>query len=185
MTDPGITLNIYNKPPELEDNNSDNINQNETGLNQTSDSSPQDTAENIRPDETSAPRPNYNFQMEDNTRNDLPVNYQNNLQPIPIRQYPYPMLGYPQNPPMGAVPVTPVPAPMIQPYNPQIVQPVIVQQRPVNQQTEKIIITKKKSDDGNAECCGFLAGCGAVLAACCLLSLCAGGGGHGGRRGRW
>ena len=88
MAEPGITLNIYNKPPKFDDvdnnnndnnnggnnvndnnNNNDNINEiNQTAadINQTLNLPTRSKVENIRMDATSAPRANYEY---DNTRN--------------------------------------------------------------------------------------------------------------------
>ena len=197
MADPGITLNIYNKPPQLNedeenndnnDNNNNNINQTATDINQTTNLPTKSVVENGRIDATSAPRANYNINIADNTRNNniaqpppIPVNYQRNIQPIPMQQYPQQMIR-----PMV---VTPVATPMVQPYNvqyPQYAQPVIIQQPNVNNQPRTVVIRKEKRESSSSsDCCaGFLGGCGACLAACCLLSLCAGGG-RGYRRGRW
>ena len=191
MTDPGITLNIYNKPPEFEENANNDINQAQEGVNTTLDLPTQSVVNNIRANASSAPEANQGFQPVENTRNDTVEssdNYESNVQPIPIQQYPQPIIGYPP-PQMGAIPVTPIQTPMVQPYNAQYAQPVIVQQRVNNPPPPKtVIIRKKKEKNPSAgDCCtGFLAGCGAFLAACCLISLCSGGGGRRyGRRGRW
>ena len=192
MTDPGITLNIYNKPPEFEENTNNDINQAEEGVNTTLDLPTQSVVNNIRANASSAPQANQGFQPVENTRNNTVEssdNYESNVQPIPIQQYPQPIIGYPP-PQMGAIPVTPIQTPMVQPYNAQYAQPVIVQQRVNNPPPppKTVIIRKKKEKNPSAgDCCnGFLAGCGAFLAACCLISLCSGGGGRRyGRRGRW
>ena len=70
-------------------------------------------------------------------------NYESNVQPIPIQQYPQPIIGYPP-PQMGAIPVTPIQTPMVQPYNAQYAQPVIVQPRVNNPPPKAIIIKKRK-----------------------------------------
>ena len=191
MTDPGITLNIYNKPPEFEENTNNDINQAEEGVNTTLDLPTQSVVNNIRANASSAPQANQGFQPVENTRNNTVEssgNYESNVQPIPIQQYPQPIMGYPP-PQMGAIPVTPIQTPMVQPYNAQYAQPVIVQQRVNNPPPPKTVIIKKKKEKNPSagDCCtGFLAGCGAFLAACCLISLCSGGGGRRyGRRGRW
>ena len=191
MTDPGITLNIYNKPPEFEENANNDINQAEEGVNTTLDLPTQSVVNNIRANASSAPQANQGFQPVENTRNNTVEssdNYESNVQPIPIQQYPQPIIGYPP-PQMGAIPVTPIQTPMVQPYNAQYAQPVIVQQRVNNPPPPKTVIIKKKKEKNPSagDCCtGFLAGCGAFLAACCLISLCSGGGGRRyGRRGRW
>ena len=191
MTDPGITLNIYNKPPEFEENTNNDINQAEEGVNTTLDLPTQSVVNNIRANASSAPEANKGFQTVENTRNNTlesSDNYESNVQPIPIQQYPQPIIGYPP-PQMGAIPVTPIQTPMVQPYNAQYAQPVIVQQRVNNPPPPKTVIIRKKKEKNQSagDCCtGFLAGCGAFLAACCLISLCSGGGGRRyGRRGRW
>ena len=191
MTDPGITLNIYNKPPEFEENANNDINQAEEGVNTTLDLPTQSVVNNIRANASSAPQANQGFQPVENTRNNTVEssdNYESNVQPIPIQQYPQPIIGYPP-PQMGAIPVTPIQTPMVQPYNAQYAQPVIVQQRVNNPPPPKTVIIRKKKEKNQSagDCCtGFLAGCGAFLAACCLISLCSGGGGRRyGRRGRW
>ena len=176
-----------------------NINQeDEEGVQQTLDlptKSVLDNMDNVRANASSAPKANYGVQPLNNTANnntmESPGNYQSSVQPIPTQQYPQPIMGYPQ-PQMGAIPVTPIQTPMVQPYNAQYAQPVIVQPR-VNNPPPKTIIVKKreKENPSSGDCCtGFLAGCGAFLAACCLLSLCSSGGGRRygrryGRRGRW
>ena len=191
MTDPGITLNIYNKPPEFEENTNNDINQAEEGVNTTLDLPTQSVVNNIRANASSAPQANQGFQPVENTRNNTVEssdNYESNVQPIPIQQYPQPIMGYPP-PQMGAIPVTPIQTPMVQPYNAQYAQPVIVQQRVNNPPPPKTVIIRKKKEKNQSagDCCtGFLAGCGAFLAACCLISLCSGGGGRRyGRRGSW
>ena len=189
MTDQGITLNIYDKPPQLDDTNADNINQTEAELNATNTLPTKTMLDNIRPDVSSAPKANYNPIIRDNTREDnedsSSSNYQNNVKPIPIQQYPQPIIYRP--PPINQIPIAPAPTPVIQPYrppynpqyNPQYAQPVIIRQ---NNQTPNVIFKEEKKDNSSKDCCaGFLTGCGAVLAACCLLSLCSGGG----RRRRW
>ena len=207
MAEPGITLNIYNKPPKFDDvdnnnndnnnggnnvndnnNNNDNINEiNQTAadINQTLNLPTRSKVENIRMDATSAPRANYEY---DNTRNnnrvEPPINYQRNIQPNPIQQYPQQMMTYPQRP----IYVTPVATPMVQPYNmqyPRYAQPIIIRQPNVNTQRPKTVIVKKQKRDNSGDCCaGLLGGCCAALTACCLLSMCCGGG-RGYRRGRW
>ena len=63
MADPGITLNIYNKPPQLNedeenndnnDNNNNNINQTTSDINQTTNLPTKSVVENGRIDATSA-----------------------------------------------------------------------------------------------------------------------------------
>ena len=166
MAEPGITLNIYNKPPKFDDvdnnnndnnnggnnvndnnNNNDNINEiNQTAadINQTLNLPTRSKVENIRMDATSAPRTNYEY---DNTRNnnrvEPPNNYQRNIQPNPIQQYPQQMMTYPQRP----IYVTPVATPMVQPYNmqyPRYAQPIIIQQPNVNTQRPKTVIVRKQ-----------------------------------------
>ena len=194
MTDPGITLNIYNKPPDLEENTNKDINQeDEEGVQQTLDLPTKSVVDNvgsIRANASSAPKANYGVPPVNNTTNNNTVetsdNYESSVQPIPTQQYPQPIMGYPQ-PQMRAIPVTPIQTPMVQPYNAQYAQPVIVQPRVNNPPPKAIIIKKRKKENPSpGDCCtGFLAGCGAFLAACCLLSLCTSGGGRYGRRGRW
>ena len=194
MTDPGITLNIYNKPPDLEENTNKDINQeDEEGVQQTLDLPTKSVVDNVGsviPNASSAPKANYGVPPVDNTTNNNTVetsdNYESSVQPIPTQQYPQPIMGYPQ-PQMRPIPVTPIQTPMVQPYNAQYAQPVIVQPRVNNPPPKAIIIKKReKENPSRGDCCtGFLAGCGAFLAACCLLSLCTSGGGRYGRRGRW
>ena len=148
MTDPGITLNIYNKPPELEENTNNDINQAEEGVNTTLDLPTQSVVNNIRANASSAPQANQGFQPVENTRNNTVEssdNYESNVQPIPIQQYPQPIIGYPPTQ-MGAIPVTPIQTPMVQPYNAQYAQPVIVQQRVNNPPPPKTVIIKKKKE---------------------------------------
>ena len=190
MTDPGITLNIYNKPPQFQDNTNDNINQNETGLNLSSDL-PQSNLDNIRNNETSAPNANYAQQTMDNTRNEnfeSSVNYQSSVEPIPIRPYPQQkIIAYQQIPIAQVRPmaVTPIATPTVQPYHRQCGQPVIIQQKQNNQQPTTYIVKEEKKKDDSC-CTAFLAGCGTFLAACCcLLCLSGAAGGGRGRRGRW
>ena len=197
MTDPGITLNIYNKPPKFEDNTNDNtndnINQNETGLNLSSNL-PQSNLDNIRNNETSAPNANYGQQTMDNTRNnnfESSVNYQSSVQPIPIQPYPQQkIIGYQQIPiaQVRPIAVTPITTPIVRPYNnPQYGRPVIIQQKQNNQQPTTYIIKEEKKKKDDSCCTGFMAGLGTFLAACCcLLCLSGAAGGRGrGRRGRW
>ena len=196
MTDPGITLNIYNRPPQIEEenDNNDNNNQNETNENINNEIPP----DNLRIDATSAPRAN-NLQTMDNTRNEMVDTIKNNqssLPPNPEQQYqgrPMQIYAY-QNPPIRPVqPMMVVPAqqqvipqynaPYNVQYTPSPYQPVIIQQPPKNPPQRVIIQEKQKKDDTAKNCFGgFLAGCCAALTACCLLSLCASGGR---RRGRW
>ncbi len=196
MTDPGITLNIYNRPPQIEEenDNNDNNNQNETNENINNEIPP----DNLRIDATSAPRAN-NLQTMDNTRNEMVDTIKNNqssLPPNPEQQYqgrPMQIYAY-QNPPIRPVqPMMVVPAqqqvipqynaPYNMQYTPSPYQPVIIQQPPKNPPQRVIIQEKQKKDDTAKNCFGgFFAGCCAALTACCLLSLCASGGR---RRGRW
>ena len=196
MTDPGITLNIYNRPPQIEEenDNNDNNNQNETKENINNEIPP----DNLRIDATSAPRAN-NLQTMDNTRNEMVDTIKNNqssLPPNPEQQYqgrPMQIYAY-QNPPIRPVqPMMVVPAqqqvipqynaPYNMQYTPSPYQPVIIQQPPKNPPQRVIIQEKQKKDDTAKNCFGgFFAGCCAALTACCLLSLCASGGR---RRGRW
>ena len=196
MTDPGITLNIYNKPPQIEEenDNKDNNNQNETNENINNELPP----DNLRIDATSAPRAN-NLQTMDNTRNEMVDTIKNNqssLPPNPEQQYqgrPMQIYAY-QNPPIRPVqPMMVVPAqqqvipqynaPYNMQYTPSPYQPVILQQPPPKNPQAVIIQEKQKKDDTAKNCFGgFFAGCCAALTACCLLSLCASGGR---RRGRW
>ena len=196
MTDPGITLNIYNRPPQIEEenDNNDNNNQNETNENINNEIPP----DNLRIDATSAPRAN-NLQTMDNTRNEMVDTIKNNqssLPPNPEQQYqgrPMQIYAY-QNPPIRPVqPMMVVPAqqqvipqynaPYNMQYTPSPYQPVIIQQPPKKPPQRVIIQEKQKKDDTAKNCFGgFFAGCCAALTACCLLSLCASGGR---RRGRW
>ena len=196
MTDPGITLNIYNRPPQIEEenDNNDNNNQNETNENINNELPP----DNLRIDATSAPRAN-NLQTMDNTRNEMVDTIKNNqssLPPNPEQQYqgrPMQIYAY-QNPPIRPVqPMMVVPAqqqvipqynaPYNMQYTPSPYQPVIIQQPPPKNPQAVIIQEKQKKDDTAKNCFGgFFAGCCAALTACCLLSLCASGGR---RRGRW
>ena len=196
MTDPGITLNIYNRPPQIEEenDNNDNNNQNDTNENINNEIPP----DNLRIDATSAPRAN-NLQTMDNTRNEMVDTIKNNqssLPPNPEQQYqgrPMQIYAY-QNPPIRPVqPMMVVPAqqqvipqynaPYNVQYTPSPYQPVIIQQPP-NKNPQAVIIQEKQKKDDTAKNCfgGFFAGCCAALTACCLLSLCASGGR---RRGRW
>ena len=196
MTDPGITLNIYNRPPQIEEENdkNDNNNQNETNENINNEIPP----DNLRIDATSAPRAN-NLQTMDNTRNEMVDTIKNNqssLPPNPEQQYqgrPMQIYAY-QNPPIRPVqPMMVVPAqqqvipqynaPYNMQYTPSPYQPVIIQQPP-KKPPQRVIIQEKQKKDNTAKNCfgGFFAGCCAALTACCLLSLCASGGR---RRGRW
>ena len=196
MTDPGITLNIYNRPPQIEEenDNNDNNNQNDTNENINNEIPP----DNLRIDATSAPRAN-NLQTMDNTRNEMVDTIKNNqssLPPNPEQQYqgrPMQIYAY-QNPPIRPVqPMMVVPAqqqvipqynaPYNMQYTPSPYQPVIIQQPPKKPPQRVIIQEKQKKDDTAKNCFGgFFAGCCAALTACCLLSLCASGGR---RRGRW
>ena len=197
MTDPGITLNIYNRPPQIEEenDNNDNNKQNETNENINNELPP----DNLRIDATSAPRAN-NLQTMDNTRNEMVDTIKNNqssLPPNPEQQYqgrPMQIYAY-QNPPIRPVqPMMVVPAqqqvipqynaPYNMQYTPSPYQPVIIQQQPPPKNPQAVIIQEKQKKDDTAKNCfgGFFAGCCAALTACCLLSLCASGGR---RRGRW
>ena len=195
MTDPGITLNIYNKPPQIGENqiDNDNNNQNETNLNLKNDLPNKSSI-----DPTPAPSPNY-LQSIDNTRNesmDTIENNQSSVPPVPVQyQGPQtPIYGQPR--PMQPIMVMPNPQP-VQP----VLQPIYRDQNNPYQQGQVIIMQEnpnaleinkakaqhiwydgsKKSDD-TKKCCGFLAGCLTFLATCCLISWCIGGSG---RRGRW
>ena len=188
MTDQGITLNIYDKPPQIGDNTNDNINDKGPELNLNTNRLPEypsnldNVRDNTRSNINSAPRANYGrTTLEgtgttessiDSTRNP------NNIQPIPIQQYP---IIYP-NTPIRPMPVTPI-VPQGQ-YNPQYGQPIIVQQRNVPQQRQVIIEERQKKQDKSDCCAGFLGGLAACCAVCCLLLLCAGGSGGGRHRGR-
>ena len=194
MTDEGITLNIYNKPPEFQDNTSDNINQTEAGLNATNNLPTKSVLDQLQPNFTSAPGANFGLQTADNTRennDESTENNQSSVQQAPMQQYPPPILGYQQTP-MNPVRMTPARPPIVQPYNPaynqpynpQYAQPVVIRQNVNNQRPKTVVIQEQKEDTTAKDCCtGFLATCGAICAVCCLLSLCSGGG-HG-RRGRW
>ena len=197
MADQGITLNIYDKPPQINDNTNDTIYNNETGLNLNTNRLPEypSTLDNIR-DNTrnninSAPRANYGRSTLEGTGTtessiDSTRNPNNIQSPIPIQ--PYPIIY--QQPQINQVPVTPVVSPIQ--YNPQYGQPVIMQQGNIiqqknNQQPETVIIQENevKKKDNTSDCCaGFLAGLASCCAICCLLMLCSGGGGGSGRRGR-
>ena len=198
MADPGITLNIYNKPPEIEANPNDNNNPNETRANLNDENQSNDYDNNIRVDSTSAPRANNGLQTTDNNRNeslDTTGNNQSSLPPIPQQYRAPPMY---QRPPVQPHLITPVRPQVIQPYNnPQYPrytsnpysQPVIIQQQSPQdkQQVQTIYIdqTEKKDDDTAKNCCeGLLAGYCAILGTCCLLSICFGPPGRE-RRGRW
>ena len=193
MTDPGITLNIYNKPPKIEGNQIDNNNQNETNLNLKNDIPDKSS---IYP--TPSPSPNY-LQSIDNTRNesvDTIENNQSSLPPVPP-QYQRPQMQiYGQTRPVQPIMVIPNPQPVQPilrpiyrgPNNPyQGQRPVIIMQQDPRQlqgnnvNAQPIIIKEKKKDNTDKACCGFLAGCMTFLTTCCLISWCIGGG----RRGRW
>ena len=161
MTDTGITLNIYNKPPQFEDNTIDNINQTKTAINATNTLPTKSLLDNLRVDQTSAPRANYDAQITDKTRDNTRnnnndeespnPNYQNNERPIPIQQYPQqPAMRY-QQPQINQIPINPVLQPVAQPYimpyNAQYAQPVIVQQR-TNYRPKTMVIKEKRKDDG-------------------------------------
>ena len=198
MTDQGITLNIYDKPPKLNDNTNDNINDKEPELNLNTNRLPEypnnldNIRDNTRNELNSAPRPNYGRSTLEGTGTtgttnssiDSTTNPNNTQSPIPMQ--PYPIIY--QQPPV-------IPTPMVRPvqYSPQYGQPVILQQRNIQPQQPKTVIikeTQKGNKKQTEDCCaGFLAGIASCCAICCLLMLCSGGGGgryHGGRRGgRW
>ena len=186
MADQGITLNIYDKPPEINDNTNDNIKETQPGLNLNPNRLPEypsnlDNVRNNTRSSVSAPGVNYNsttIQGTGTTESSIDsTGGPNNVRPVPIQQYP---IVYQQQ--VRPIVYTPV-YPQGQ-YNPQYAQPVIVQQR--NNQQPTYIINEKKVKKNNDDDCGagFLAGLCACCAACCLLLLCCGGGGPGGRPGR-
>ena len=204
MADQGITLNIYDKPPEINDNTNDNIKETQPGLNLNPNRLPEypsnlDNVRNNTRSSVSPPGVNYNsttIQGTGTTESSIDsTGGPNNVRPVPIQQYPIvyqqqvrPIVYTPVYPqgqynPQYAQPVI-VQQRNNQQQNPQYAQPVIVQQR--NNQQPTYIINEKKVKKNNDDDCGagFLAGLCACCAACCLLLLCCGGGGPGGRPGR-
>ena len=193
MTDPGITLNIYNKPSRFEENQDDNINQTETNLNVNNE-----FADNLRTDSTPAPRAN-NLQTIDNTRNESVKTIDNNqssLPPIPQQNQGPPTPMYVQGQPVQPMMIIQnLPTVMTtcknsyNQYNPYQQQVIVIQQDPNQQQRNKanddqtITVQDQTKNDDPKDCCkAFFAGCCLMLAACGLLCLCFGG--ERGRRGR-
>ena len=208
-----VTLNIYNRPPQLADDSSGNINQTDFNLNTDKPQINQNYYDNIRngipQNYNSAPRTKYlkknniessieeSSSSTDNNHNNTPV------MPAPVQ---YPQFQQPiyQQVPLQPVQVgqpiqmAPMGNPMITPYNSPYGQPIVVQQRvnknrnkPINNAPKTIIIRERepaRSHKSGEDCCaGFLAGFAACLACCCLMGLCCPGphGHHGPHRGRW
>ena len=187
MTDSGITLNIYNKPTQIEGNQNDNNNQSETNLNINDNY----FADNLRIDSTSAPRAN-NLQTIDNTRNESVETIENNQSSLPHipqqnQKPPMPIYGY-QTPPVKPImdiPTSPsVTAPYKNPYNqyyPYPQQVIIIQQDPNQQQGHKendqTNITQDNRDNNNyMDLCGYLAECCKEFVTCWCLCPCFRGG---------
>ena len=196
MNDPGITLNIYNKPSQFEENQDDNINQTETNLNLNNE-----FADNLRTDSIPAPRAN-NLQTIDNTRNESVETIENNQTSLPhiLQQYPGPPMpinGYQKPPvqPMMDIPTSPsVTVPYKNLYNqyyPYPQQIIIIQQDPnkqkVHKKNDQTSITQDNMDNHEyKDGCGPFLGGLFMCVTCCLCcyscSCLRGGGGE--RRGR-
>ena len=178
MTDPGITLNIYNKPSRFEENQDDNINQTETNLNVNNE-----FADNLRTDSTPAPRAN-NLQTFDNTRNESVETIENNQTSVPHipQQYqgpPMQIYGYQKSPgqPMMDIPTSPS---VTEPYKnlnnqyyPYPQQIIIIQQDPNQQKVHKKNVQTSITQDNNDNheykdpCGSFLKGL-FMCVTCCL-----------------
>ena len=187
-----VTLNIYNHPPQLDDDSSGNINQTDFNLNtdkpQINQNYYYDNTRNGNPKNyNSAPRTKYPKKKQikssidesssstDNNPNNTPVM----APPVQYPQFQQPI--YQQVPvqpvqPIRAgqpIPMAPMANQMISPYNTPYGQPVVVQQRvnknrnkPVNNAPQTIIIRErepKRKNTSGEDCC---AGC--LGANCCL-----------------
>ena len=206
-----VTLNIYNRPPQLADDSS-NINETDFNLNTDKPQITHNFYDNSRignpQNYNSAPRVKYpkkkNIETSIDESSGSTVNNPNNppVMPSPIR---FPQFQQPIYQQVPVQPVQPIQAgqpmqyapmtnPMVSPYNTPYGQPVVVQQRvnknrnkPVNNAPQTIIIRERepqrKHTSGEDCCAGCLAGIGACLACCCLMGLCCPGP-HGPHR-RW
>ena len=183
MTEPDITPDTYNKNPKNEDTTIDNINQNGHELYLTNDNLRNNEELNVTND---------NYVYPDNTRNDntkTTNDSQNKEQKIPFPEdsKPPPTADNPQSSIEPTILPTPINQPVIQQYNVQNIQPVIIQQNDSNLQQQNIIIKdierKKKCCDDNCKrscknCCkkfwtavGYIFFCLCI----CLCMICGGG----------
>lgn len=191
-----VTLNIYNHPPEIANNESEgNINQT-TDYNLNTDKPKMNSNYYYKPDKdlsqnyNSAPRTKYSksnnkeSSIEDESSETSGNNNNYTPNPAPVLVTP---VQYPQQPVYQKMPAQPVivqqPMAYQYPYNAPYGQPVIIQQgpnnnlnRPVNNAPKTIIIREtreQRKHKTEEDCCtGFLAACGGFLACCCLMGLC-------------
>ena len=204
MEDNGmVTLNIYNKPPQLDDTGT-NFNQTEQNLNLKTDRPQMNQTyyDNVRND----PNQNYNINSAQRTNKKINQNIQNSIEDESSESEPNktPVIAavpqyaqYPQRQqyfmPIGQ-PMA-VPTPGMVPYNMPYAQPIVSpkpqinnQSQPVNNAPKTIIIREKERprDTMGEDCCkGCLAGMTSCLAICCLMGLCCPAGPHGHRHHGW
>ena len=191
MEDNGmVTLNIYNKPPQLDDTEL-NFNQTEQNLNLKTDRPQKNPTfyDNVRND----PNQNYNINSAPRTNKNINQNMQSSIEDESSQKEPNkpPVMAaapqYAQFPqrqqylmPIGQPMV--VQTPGIVPYNMPYAQPIVSPKPQINNQTQpvnnapKTIIIKQKERTRNTmgeDCCtACLAGMATCFAISCLLGFC-------------
>ena len=185
-----VTLNIYNKPPQLDDTGT-NFNQTEQNLNLRTDKPQMNPTyyDNVR----NYPQQNYNINSAPRTNNNINQNIQSSIEDQNLEKEPNkpPVMAavpqYAQFPqrqqylmPIGQPMV--VPTPGMVPYNMPYAQPIVSPKPQINNQTQpvnnapKTIIIKQKErtrDTMGEDCCtACLAGMATCFAISCLLGFC-------------
>ena len=191
MEDNGmVTLNIYNKPPQLDDTEL-NFNQTEQNLNLKTDRPQKNPTfyDNVRND----PNQNYNINSAPRTNKNINQNMQSSIEDQRSQKEPN------KPPVMAAAPqyaqfpqrqqyLMPIGQPMVVqtpgmvPYNMPYAQPIVSpkpqinnQTQPVNNAPKTIIIKQKERTRGTMgeDCCtACLAGMATCFAISCLLGFC-------------
>ena len=185
-----VTLNIYNKPPQLDDTEL-NFNQTEQNLNLKTDRPQKNPTfyDNVRND----PNQNYNINSAPRTNKNINQNMQSSIEDESSQKEPN------KPPVMAAAPqyaqfpqrqqyLMPIGQPMVVqtpgmvPYNMPYAQPIVSPKPQINNQTQpvnnapKTIIIKQKErtrDTMGEDCCtACLAGMATCFAISCLLGFC-------------
>ena len=190
-----VTLNIYNRPPQIEDDTGININETDQGLNLNTEKPRQTLYDNVRKplppqidNVNSAPRAaNTMTQNMQSSVEDTSESMPSKIPVIPVapqyNQYPRQQYMVPVAQPVAvATPgIAPRMNPGMAPYTLPYAQPAVaprpqvpqVKNTPVNNAPKTIIIREKEKSNTGEDCCAAcLAGAGSVLAVCCLMGLC-------------
>jgi hypothetical protein len=202
-----VTLNIYNRPPQIEDDTGTNIIETDQGLNLNTEKPRETFNDNVRnpppppqiDNANSVPRAtNKMTQNMQSSVGDTSETIPSKIPIIPVapqyNQYPRQQYMVPVAQPVAvATPgIAPRMNPGMAPYTLPYAQPAVAprpqipqaKKTPVNNAPRTIIIKEKDRRSNGEDCCAAcLAGAASFLAICCLMGLCCPRGPYGHRRG--